>query len=1470
MPAISKIRLTNVVYEQGQKRYHDEIFLFDGHNGAVLLENGGGKTVFIQTVLQAIIPHTDIAERKVKDTLNLDEGAAHIAIEWLLNEKPRRYVVTAVTIYRKLNGIESLRYVYEYGENDAHSIDLIPFIQPEGDGKRPSSRGEMSDYYSYMTSQYTAKAKTFSQSIKSFREFIENQYQIIGNEWESIVQINGSEGGIEEFFENCKKTNELIDRLLIPSVEKGIAGYKKDTFADMFENHREQFKKYKELKEKVQENKLLQQELAIYVEQFKKVDDKEITYLNARKSAKGYYQLLLEDLHKVDQQLLQLEQSFLEWQTEQQRLEQKRTSLHIHKENETLNNLQKEQNDIQKLVDQLEFKRNNSQQEYYSLKLAQINIELKNELENLQFVEKELETLDQDETVEQLHLKLDDINGQLHYLFLELKEKFEKQIKNTTLSKKQNEEQRDKIQEKINTISSEIQNIRSKQVQAKTKVEEKSNQMKSIKLQLVSHEEESIEELLSKWINEQNRLDEEKITLHQQIKQLNIERQEKEQQVKSKNSEIHQKQLEQTKKIERKLQFDQAHERIIKQLAETLYQWSFLQSVYEKKSSIEQQIEERLAILQGKKEEFLIKERIAKRYVDDYANQENFFADPYIEKQIQQWNQFSYLKTGISYIQSVEIDASNIDYPFWATSLITTEHEKEALIEKLQSVQHHLTYPIFVLTVHDAARYAKGEPSLNEVVEPTIWRNNFNEQIFNEWKATISQNAEEKTMERVEIEKTIQLWEQTKQSFHQFINEFPIEQYNELNFEITGLSHELENLQLENQKLDDRIHEIKRDLDIKEQQLSGVKERFQNLQEKRIPLANDFIRLKKEVQQQESQIVLYENHLKEQERIEGQLKVQLQEVLDDILKDRDDLSSLKYQLKFEVEINEIYEAVKSTRPINSTANMNTLKELRTNTLDQLKQVQKTRGEWEARRESSKKRINDLEGTKKNLLMEFDNFDEKLVFPVNGKEKIYSLQRTIRELERDLNEEKGRLQNKHTECAVQESKIKQLIQQYESTFSSEELISFEEDINTVEAILDAEQTQLTKRHLYLQQQQQNAEQVERNCKKAQLIFEKNEKLHKLNDPHLNAGQLTDEEIQAFSYSRIPIIEKVIRGLDDNKQQVDNEYNYLGKAKEQFKKFCHELTDPKMRKIALDGIDTKSTYSEVLNHHQLLEEQIDRTNQFAETSIRGYDEEQQRVMMYIHLHLRKVREDLLEIPRRTRVKVGDEWRTIYKVEVPDWDEDEGKERIREYINWILSKIEQRQYMDENGIEDPIKIRQFLEKSLQTVPLLREVIGNLTIKVKCLKVESDNHISKNYYSWEQSNQWSGGEKWSKNMALFLGILNFIAEKSQHIQSNAKRHRTVILDNPFGKASSDHVLSPVFFIAEQLGFQVIALTAHAEGKFLADYFPIIYSCRLRHLAGSSKQVMTKEKQIQTAFFQDHAPESLERLGEREQMSLF
>lgn len=123
---------------------------------------------------------------------------------------------------------------------------------------------------------------------------------------------------------------------------------------------------------------------------------------------------------------------------------------------------------------------------------------------------------------------------------------------------------------------------------------------------------------------------------------------------------------------------------------------------------------------------------------------------------------------------------------------------------------------------------------------------------------------------------------------------------------------------------------------------------------------------------------------------------------------------------------------------------------------------------------------------------------------------------------------------------------------------------------------------------------------------------------------------------------------------------------------------------------------------------------------------------------------------------------------------------------------------------------------------------------------------------------------------MTLFLSILIYIAEKKQYLSASDKRSRTVILDNPFGKASSKHVLDPVFFIAERLGFQIIALTAHAEGEFIRNYFPVVYSCKLRASAEVGKQIMTKEKEVHYAYLKEHDPKSLMRFQEVEQVSLF
>jgi hypothetical protein len=254
----------------------------------------------------------------------------------------------------------------------------------------------------------------------------------------------------------------------------------------------------------------------------------------------------------------------------------------------------------------------------------------------------------------------------------------------------------------------------------------------------------------------------------------------------------------------------------------------------------------------------------------------------------------------------------------------------------------------------------------------------------------------------------------------------------------------------------------------------------------------------------------------------------------------------------------------------------------------------------------------------------------------------------------------------------------------------------------------------------------------------------------------------------------------------------------------------------------------------------------------------------------MHLRTLAEELRQIPKKTRVRVKDDWKNIYTFTIPEWDESEGRAKIRSYIDWILQQLESDRFKNDEGRTDDGKMRKALDVWLQSKQLLRAVIDNRPMKVSCRKVTNDNTVTTRSFSWEQSNDWSDGEKWSKNMTLFLGILNYVAEKKQHLQFGSQLHRTVILDNPFGQASSDHVLNPVFFVAQQLGYQMIALTALAKGKFLRDYYPIIYSCRLRASVEPGKQVMAKEKWIRKAFFEDNDPRSLVRLGETEQLGLF
>ena len=532
---------------------------------------------------------------------------------------------------------------------------------------------------------------------------------------------------------------------------------------------------------------------------------------------------------------------------------------------------------------------------------------------------------------------------------------------------------------------------------------------------------------------------------------------------------------------------------------------------------------------------------------------------------------------------------------------------------------------------------------------------------------------------------------------------------------------------------------------------------------------------------------------------------------------------------------------------------------------ELERLSKGRSELESAVKNAKQNMERFQREMDQLRKEKNNLNEELEFPLNGTEKMNELWLKRNEWDFQLNSLKetvGKLTKEHDRL---EGSIDAMIK------NVDEVIQFDLHLELVRKQLDEEKVA---NKVESEQLNQMSKQLDMKIKMINAVvfdLEKYDPKHLFLDALIKEAILSNEEIMEFTYNGKKKAGELIGELEAGYESLQNERNKVDRAKASYITFCRqEIMDIRMREMAIQGIENKKNYDEVIKYKELLEGRIHTAIKYAEQNIVTHDQQLEQFIIHIHTHIKKIADELKLIPKKTSVKVEDHWKEIYSFHIPEWDEQEGKSDIRAYIHWILEQLDKEGYKDENGHDDTGKIKKNLEKWLQSKQLLQVVMKNQKMKVTCRKVTNDSKVTKGTYSWEQSNVWSGGEKWSKNMTLFLGILNYIAEKRVSFQQNMKRHRTVIVDNPFGKASSDHVLNPVFFIAEQLGFQIIALTAHVEGKFLRDYFPVIYSCRLRNASGSEKQIMTKEKQIQHAYFRDHDPKALERLGEVEQIELF
>ncbi|MTV50373.1 hypothetical protein GJ688_15490 [Heliobacillus mobilis] len=1479
MPAIAKIRLTNVQYEQGNKRYTDQTFRFDGHNGAILLENGGGKSVLVQTAAQAVIPNGILADRKLRDTLDVSAAPAHIAVEWILNDKPRQYALTCVTFYMGKEGLEYLLYAYDYPAGDKGQIENLPFVQKDRSGKRPASREEIKEYYQSMSYSHM-NAKTFGTK-KEYQAYLEETFQIVPSEWEAILKINGAEGGVEKFFEQCATTGQLVDRLLIPVVEQGMAGNGTKDFARLFDNHRQHFREYLELTEQTKEYQDVISRVGQVVERYSRFDREEQAYQSLQGRAKGLLLHVDEELAQSVEAQEELDRKERALQEQEKRLRQKALSLDIAR-------LQRERSEAEERLYRCEQRRDEKQAEHResaslleSLKLAALLEQLQDKQTDLSAYQRQLEELDHSPDIAHLQSERAQVLSQLRYHFDRLEEDF-RQLQDraqATLSELAQEEQTKK--KALLEAEEKRRSLLVLCTETRTHIENKEQQMQKI-VQAILHDplREQVEEQLPHWQKRSIALGEDLNGLIADMRRWQAESEELHRQEKQVQTELTALRQDLTKWETELSTIDKQAQQLIERLHLLSPEDRELNSIYKRQPTIRARLHEARTLLEEEKNQQMEQERILLRFYDLYKDSQLFTADPGLERQCRRWqSDIPSLQLGTAFLQILleekpQLTLSRLyeHYPFWPITLICGAADLDKVKKLVEAAAQQWTHPVFILTEQEAQERWTTPFELPAVhVAPGQWPQISEPIPFQAWLEESRQKAAFVVEERKVLEEKLRQWHALADAVDRFWQEYDFQQiYIPLKEKISQGKGRLEELHNAVAQIDGQKQNLQRQLkegaskkirweaeqaDVTERYRKGLE--WKRLQEERSRLTERLEGLsadEKGVAQKVDELKTQMDDLESKQRQQEKRTWELDEKLKDIRNDVDNKES------------------QNSAPVKAELSLNLLKSRKAELTDKLQGIQQNRKSLQAMISSAEKDVHRLEQQIRRQREQFsDILQGEITFPPNGEEEIERLTERTRSLKRTLDRLNQELSDAQTKATEARTRVAAKEEQFFNTFTDAAIVDFgRQPLEEVEIVLHQESLRLSQEGVQVKGERRRLEKLYAELNSVKKALEVARGVHKFGRESITAISLKEEDLREYPYKRLAFTNELALQLERAQEKVDLERKTVEQERKRFEAYClQEIKDEKTKQQAVNGIRLKDSFSEIHDWGLRLQERIETAIRIAEESLRSLDEQVQIFINHLHSHLVRICEELKAIPKMTAVKVEEKRKEIFDFTVPHWPELEGKTKLRQHLEWMMKALENEKYRNEQGLEDTAKVQAQIESWLHPKQLLQVVSSSQEIKVRCRKVTNDNRVSSALTDWPTSEKWSGGEKWSKNMTLFLGILNYLAEKRQHIRKGQGNHRVVILDNPFGKASSSHVLGPVFFIAQQLGFQMLALTAHAEGKFLRDYFPIIYSCRLRPTKDPSIAIVEAQKEIRYAYFQDHAPTSLERLEEVEQLTL-
>ncbi|MBQ7609237.1 MAG: hypothetical protein IJU76_14915 [Desulfovibrionaceae bacterium] len=1429
MSLINSVRLININYNNDNFRINNEIYYFDGKNALLNLDNGGGKTVIVQLIMAPFLQKNrrDLGNRKFSSHF-LTPNPSFILVEWLLDGNETTRVLTGMMVRKNQhlsennnNELEIINFVSEYNKEVQCDIINFPVIEKKDNQLILKSFAECVTLFDRFKKNKSLKFSYYDMNTpyqsKSYFDKIK-EYGINYKEWNEIIrEVNKEEAGLSKIFEECKDERRLIEKWFLTKIQAKLTKDKK--IPDELQNTVEEFlynrhrldatilQKDAIVKFQTDSQQILDASTKCLNAKAKEVESRNLLYtalstlkelIQTTKDQYGYLQAEAKKNINIATHM-ELEEASLAFYEQQAVFESnqkhlKETTINLDKIIDLLN----AQEEIKRLYDCSVL-----QQQIDSYEAKRASLKAEDEIAKNKF--KEFDT------------ELAELGGELKtYFKLHLLD-YQKNLDNLGDRIKYIEKTKNENQKNVNSCRHDLELLAGQigKLEASIKNYEliEDEYVATYKVLFTDSEYATPHNYpLTVFEAHANNLNVTKQNIGEKLNNLRVEKASVSQKIK---------QNEQQKS-------DQNH--LLKDAEVQLTKANFKFEQYEN------EIESRKTILSyldlGEDVLFETTQILARH--DTKISELETLKTQLLDRQRKLQRSLEYYKHGfLNLSDEFKNLCEKLELPLvygfeWLKQQDISFEEKERLLQRFPLLPYALIFgkdEFNKLNVADPVLVFSPIPIIiRESLTDSTLKSDSTEILFYTHYETQIFEAKHLSERINEIQKDIQAIKNQINTRNKEINNFnsrkiiieqqtlEIKAYNKVCEERAKLSQTIQNhkdllisLERTRQDLQDNEQKYIQQIEASVLDLQAIAEQEKTFK-KLLTSYTGYLKAKKDYQQCIEGQVLFKEKIstiqKENEEFEQELKIQLASQ-----------SELKLLIKnLKADKLEMYSAYQERTSLNPDFEVNSV-EARYQTLlaAQNKHLNVNLNRIE----------NELKDVNKNLVLlkrqlemaaiEAGFSDKEWKKRIVTNAEVEASENQIKLLQKRQHDQLVLKDELTKQVGIDEGKLNQLRSNLSRWNTSDPIprekirdLNFSVEIKKYYSIVKKITDELSQKSR-LQQELSNIA----------VFYDDYKQVENLNvDCELpnffTLANVEPKEIRSFLKARES-------DLQQSKVEQDREnLNLKNTISEIYRNSAYSPIKNIMPNLQPIADYPEKIAKELPIKLQVLAEML----QIMEKDLTKIEEEKQIIINLILDYIDNVQREFKTIDSNSTIKIREQSKKILKIELPDWEENNNlfKTKIRDYIEGLISQSLKALKKGEN-------IHEQVGLALTTRELFDRIIGIPNVKISLLKVEAQREL---LIPWNRVVTNSGGEGFLSAFIILSSLLSYMRNDEHNtFSSAAKAGKVLIMDNPFGKTSAEHLLRPLISIAKKNNLQLICLTALRDPA-IYDRFDNIYILKL------------------------------------------